>query len=162
MPGNNGYPDPNFFVSSGNIQVDPFNVDLDTVTNFMWTTATTPLMARMSTAWRRRPSSVTGGTITNLPGSVWIAAQNLDLTGARMNANGLTSIRASHLISSTNFVIDCQNLLFDLGSTNGHLLVTNLAGAGVAGRIQGQISAWSAVWSNSVVVVLPQQLQRFP
>ena len=50
-------------------------------------------------------------------------------------------------------VIDCENLSFNLTSTNGPLRVKNLAADSVA-RLSGSVSLWSGLWSNTVQVVL--------
>jgi hypothetical protein len=92
------------------------------------------------------------GSLTNRPGKVSIYADNLNLFQTRIRAEVEIVIQATNLISSTNAVMDCQSLSYNLGSTNGFLNITNLAVPYVS-RLQGTVSAWSAVWSNSEVVV---------
>jgi hypothetical protein len=91
-----------------------------------------------------------GAAVTNLPGRIQINANNLDLTRAFIGAQGDISIQASNLVSSAGAGLDCQNLSFNLGSTNGYLNFTNLAKLDVS-RLRGTINAWSALWTNSEV-----------
>ena len=96
-----------------------------------------------------------GGLVgtTNLPGRIHICANNLNLNVSRIGAQGDIWIQASNLVGSTSTVIDCQNLSFDLGSTNGYLNITNLAQPN-ANRFRGTIDAWSALWTNYQVVTV--------
>lgn len=87
-------------------------------------------------------------SITNLPGRVQIKANNLNLSQARIRAEGSVNISSSNLLTSTGAYVDCQNLSYDLGATNGHLNFTNLVNASVT-RLSGTVSCWSAVWQNS-------------
>jgi hypothetical protein len=91
--------------------------------------------------------AVPGVGVTNLGGRVEIEAENLDLTKARIRADGLISIKTDHLIGSAGAAIDCQNMIFDLASTNGPLLVKNMAKDQVQ-RYAGSLAVWSAVWTN--------------
>lgn len=101
-----------------------------------------------------RPPAVPGGTVTNLPGRVMIDADNLDLYNARIRAGGLVQIEANHLVRSSGAVVDCQNINYFLGApTNGTLVVQNLLKESVA-RVQGDIYAWSGVWSNAYSIEL--------
>jgi hypothetical protein len=94
------------------------------------------------------------GSLTNRPGKVSIYAGNLNLFQTRMRAEVEILIQATNLVSSTNAVMDSQSLSYNLGSTNGFLNITNLA-ASYVNRLQGTVSAWSGVWSNSEIVVTP-------
>ena len=102
-----------------------------------------------------RPLPVAGGTITNMPGRVIINADTLDLTQTRIRADGLVSITAKDLVSSSNAVINCENLSFDLGSRSGSLKIHGLTPGNVV-RFRGNIEIWSAVWSNSTANVILQ------
>jgi hypothetical protein len=93
-----------------------------------------------------------GVAVTNLPGRLNINAGNLDLTKTRINAEGQVTIQATNLIGSTNAVVDCQNVSYNFGSTSGSLNVTNLAKPFVS-RLNGNIYAWSAVWTNAMIQV---------
>ena len=94
-----------------------------------------------------------GGSITNAPGRIEISADTLDLTRTRMRADGLVTLKTPHLLSSSNAVVDAQNLYLDLGSTNGTLRVQNITLASVQ-RFQGTIACWSGVWTNSMSIEL--------
>jgi hypothetical protein len=93
-----------------------------------------------------------GGAVTNLPGRLNINANNLDLTKTRISAEGQVTIQATNLIGSTNAVVDCQNVSYNFGSTSGSLNVTNLAKPFVS-RLNGNIYAWSGVWTNVMIQV---------
>ena len=152
-----GVPEPNFFLESGNISfVTPSNVvSSDTVQpSTVVSAGAFAAYAAFLDNVASRPPPVAGGTITNLPGSIRIAAVNLDMTGAKLRAEGQVSITAENLISSTNASIDCENLSYELGSSSGNLVVQNLASI-KAGRLRGEIRAWSATWTNAANVVIP-------
>jgi len=91
-------------------------------------------------------------SVTNLPGRVHIYAGSLNLNNTRMLGNGEIVVQASHLVSSQNASVDCENLSYNLGSTNGNLNIANLAPLSVV-RFNGTVSACSAVWSNVTTVV---------
>ena len=149
-PGNNGYPfDPNFFLDSGNFDA---NILSDTVTNSRITGAYGAYAAFFDNIVSE-PTTLVTGTVTNLPGRVHIFANSLDLTKTRIRGEGEVIVQTPHLISSTETVIDCQNLSFNLGSTNQNLTVQSVAGNNVA-RMTGNIFVWSGQWSNSVVTIL--------
>jgi hypothetical protein len=99
------------------------------------------------------PASGLGANITNAPGRIRIYAHDLDLSKTRMRAEAEIVIQASNLISSAGAVLDCQNLSYNLGSTNGFLNITNLASP-IVTRLQGTISMWSAAWINQATVVV--------
>jgi len=81
------------------------------------------------------------------PGRIKISAKNLDLTHARIRAEGAVWLEADHLIGSSSAAIDCQNLNLRLGSTNGLLVITNIARANVE-RFCGNVEANSLAWQN--------------
>lgn len=85
------------------------------------------------------------------PGRVKISAKNLDLTDARIRAEGAIWIEADHIVSTENAAIDCQNLNLRLGSTNGLLVITNIARANVE-RLGGSIEANSLAWQNQYTI----------
>jgi len=148
--GNWGYPERAFFTKSGN--TDPL-VKRDGVTNTVVAAGEWSDYGAYVDNTASRPPSVAGASVTNVPGRISITADRLDLTRTRLRAEGQIFIKTSHLISSSNAVVDCQNLNFDLASTNGNLNVQNLSMDGV-NRLTGSISVWSAVWSNTAEVVL--------
>jgi len=92
-----------------------------------------------------------GGGLDHAGGRVQINAGNLNLGLTRMSGEGWIDIQGKHLVDSVGAVVDCQNLSFDLGSTNGSLIFTNLAPSTV-NRFQGNVVAWSATWSNLLIV----------
>src|ERR1044071_1645864 len=101
-----------------------------------------------------RPPAIPAGTVTNLPGRVEIRADSLDISRTRFRAEGLLDIQTRHLVSSTNTVVDCENLSYTLGSTNGNLKIQNLAKDSVA-RLKGYCYVWSGLWTNQEVMVIP-------
>jgi hypothetical protein len=149
-PGNNGYPTNSFFLKAG---VNDPHVRSDGVTNSVVESGEYSAYGAYSDNMVTRPPPVAGGTVTNLPGRIHISSDRLDMTRTRLRAEGEIIIQTSHLISSSNAVVDCENLSFNLASTNGNLKVQNLSKDSVD-RFLGSIYAWSAVWSNLAVVVL--------
>lgn len=98
-----------------------------------------------------RPTPIPSGDYTNNPGRIEIYANSLDMNKARIKAEGLLTINAKHLINSSNAVVDSENLSIKLASTNGNLVVQNLMKDSVQ-RFRGGVTAWSARWTNSVVI----------
>ncbi|HEY3931665.1 MAG TPA: hypothetical protein VGM58_04780 [Verrucomicrobiae bacterium] len=99
------------------------------------------------------PGSSEGASITNLPGRIQIYANNLDLTRTRMDDEGAEiTIVATTLIGSAGAAISCQNLSFNLGSTNGFLNITNLVIPTVT-RLHGTVDEWSGLWTNVMYVI---------
>src|SRR5262249_35470397 len=49
--------------------------------------------------------------------------------------------------------VDCENLSYTLGSTNGFLNVTNLSKQSVI-RLKGNLLAWSGLWTNLMNLVI--------
>ena len=92
-------------------------------------------------------------SITNLPGRIRISAGSLNLNGAQLVGQGGVFIQANHLVSSEDAGVNCENLSFSLGSTNGNLNVVNLAAPTVT-RFKGDVSMWSAVWTNFAVNII--------
>ena len=92
--------------------------------------------------------STEGANLTNLPGRIQIYADNLDLTRTRMDGEGAEiTIVAANLTNSAGADISCQNLSFNLGSTNGFLNITNLALQSVS-RLHGTVDECSGLWTN--------------
>lgn len=92
-------------------------------------------------------------SVTNLPGRVVVAAGSLDLSNVRIRGGGLVALQTDHLLSSAGAVIDCENMSFSIGSTNGDLVVENVTKESVD-RVRGQIAAWSGLWTNQLVITL--------
>lgn len=100
-----------------------------------------------------RSPEVPGASPTNLPGRIEIYADKLDLSNARLRGMGSINIKANHLLSSAGATIDSPNLAYDLQSTNGLLIITNLAKPS-ADRFFGNLRAWSGLWTNQFEIVL--------
>ncbi len=148
-----GKPETNFFLDSGNIFRYPASIVSDIVSNAIVTGGSYSAYSAFFDNLALRPPLVGGSSISNLPGSIQISAMTLNLDHARLRAEGLIAIRAANLISSTNAVIDCENLTYEIGSGSGELAVRNLVQPSVA-RLRGSIRAWSANWTNTVEVVI--------
>ncbi|HEU5123273.1 MAG TPA: hypothetical protein VFW05_04325 [Verrucomicrobiae bacterium] len=152
--GNNGYPEPDFFLSSGNRTEFPDDVIQDSVTNSVVESGEFSAYTSYLDNIVTRPPAVPGGDITNMIGRVDITADVLNLERTRIRGEGLISIDTPHLVSSTNAVIDAENLSFNLGSTNGLLKVESmLPSSGFVQRLRGPVRLWSAVWSNNVTIL---------
>lgn len=94
-----------------------------------------------------RPPNIPAGTVTNLPGRTEIIAENLNMSKTRFRSDGLFNVTAKHLVSSSNALVDCENLRYNLGSTNGNLKIQDLAFESVA-RLRGDNFVWSGYWTN--------------
>lgn len=99
-----------------------------------------------------RPPNIPAGTATNLTGRAEVRAANLDLTRARIRGEGLISLQTTHLLGSSNALVDCENLSLDLGSTNGLLQIKDITKTSTD-RVRGTVYAWSATWSNTYSMV---------
>ncbi|MBN8246757.1 MAG: hypothetical protein J0L84_04860 [Verrucomicrobia bacterium] len=120
-----------------------------TMTNLV----TTNRYATWSAELERYPSSVPVaaspiGNVTNLAGRVMISAKNLNLRNARIQGQSLLSIKTDNLVTSSGAVIDAPLLSYDLGSTNGTLIVQDLA-TGSPSRFGGGFSIWTTTFTNS-------------
>lgn len=92
------------------------------------------------------PPNVPGVSLTNMPGRVEIQAGDLNLNRTRIRAEGVVTIKANN-VTSTNAVVDSQNVALNVGSTSGNLQVKGLVKDTVA-RTTGNVFAWSASWTN--------------
>jgi len=88
-------------------------------------------------------------SVHDLPGRVEIMGRAMDLTGTGIRAEGLVAIKTDNLISTTNTIIDAQNLSFNLTHTDNAtpLRIENLAKDHVA-RLRGTVELWSGVFTN--------------
>jgi hypothetical protein len=91
---------------------------------------------------------------TNAPGKIKIYAQNLNLSKARVSSATEIDVSATNLVSSAGAIMDCQNLSYNLGSTNGNLNFVNLA-LPIVQRVHGTANEWSGLWTNYLVSVYP-------
>jgi len=92
-----------------------------------------------------------GASVSQGGGKVQIYSANLNLSRTRISGESWVNIQSKNLLDSAGAVVDCPNLSFDLGSTNGPLLFTNLAPS-LVNRFRGDINAWSATWTNLFTV----------
>lgn len=151
-PGNHGFPENNFFLSSGQMLTST-DIGVDAVTNSVVEAGDYAAYGFLVDNVVSTPPAIPAGTYTNLPGRVRIFGDNVNLSETRIRAEGSVVIQTPNLISSSNAVIDCQNLDFNLASTNGNLKIQSLAKDTVE-RLRGSVNIWSAVWSNTVLVVI--------
>lgn len=94
------------------------------------------------------PTPIEGASITNLAGRVSIDAKNLDLTGARIQGQGVVTIRADNLTGSRGAIIDAPVLSYDIGSNSDVLAIRDLA-KGSSSRFGGQFAVYSTTFTNS-------------
>lgn len=91
---------------------------------------------------------------TNLPGRIEIEATNLDLQLARFRSEGLMSVKAANLAPRPPYFVDAPLVQYDVGSTDGPLVVSNLVATTVR-RFTGTVSCWSSAWTNLLFVPGP-------
>jgi hypothetical protein len=91
--------------------------------------------------------NIPGVSITNMPGRVEIDADNLNMARARLRGEGLVSVKTRNLLSTSNTVVDVQNLTYDLTSPSGNLLIKGLAKDTIE-RVAGDCFVWSGMWTN--------------
>lgn len=133
----------------------PFSGDLLYKTNYAISSVTNNYSAYSCFADNiaSRPPNIPAGTVTNLPGKLEIFADSLDVNKTRLRAEGLLNIRTRHLVNSSNAVVDCENLAYNLGSTNGNLKIQSLAQETVV-RLKGTNSMWSGLWTNRQEILI--------
>ncbi len=85
---------------------------------------------------------------TNSLGRVEIRGNNVNLTQARISAESFISIQASNVIGGGNFAIDAPFMNMSLQSTN-EVLQLDAVGPGSVRRLGGEVSMWSAYWTNT-------------
>lgn len=139
------------FTSQSGIPDNLFFYDAQTMTNRFVTNEYAAYNAQIDNIVSE-PPAIPAGTVTNFPGRIRISADTLDLSRTRVRGEGEFVINAKHVLSTDNAVIDCQNLSYTLGSTNGLLSVQNLAKESVL-RIKGNAYFWSAIWTNWMTVI---------
>jgi hypothetical protein len=154
-PGNHGFPEANFLVSSASDVLDTTNIIGDSVTNFTVIVGDYAAYGSLFDNFVSRPPAVANGVVSNTPGRVMISADTLDLTKTAIRGEGDVMITTPHLISSSGAVVDVENLSYNLGSTNGSLKIQSLVPpTGEVQRLRGQVVVWSTLWQNTVVVTL--------
>lgn len=95
--------------------------------------------------------SVTGLPPTNQPGRIEIFADNLNLSHAKIRGETSVSIHTKNLLESSNSFVSVPLLNYDLGSTNGRLLIKDLAPSDVR-VFNGQVAAWTGIWTNQLFI----------
>jgi hypothetical protein len=92
---------------------------------------------------------ISGFALSNAPGKIIINARDLNLSKVRISSGVEVLIQASNLVSSAGAAVDCQNLSYNFGSTNGLLNITNLSFKSV-NRLNGTVNEWSGLWTNYI------------
>ena len=108
-----------------------------------------------------RPILIEDSSVDDLPGRIEINAGNLDLRNARFRGEGIITINADHLISSSGSVVDAQNVSFNLASTNGMLDVRDV-GKMTTERFGGSLQMFSMVWTNLNTVIEEVEIEPPP
>jgi hypothetical protein len=85
---------------------------------------------------------------TNEPGRIEIDAGNLDITQARLRAEGMVILNVTNLGGGSTAGVDWGEVNANIGATNGSLIVSNLFPT-TFHRVRGDIYAWSATWENN-------------
>lgn len=99
-------------------------------------------------------NAVAGGGIvtdpTNFPGRVEIYGDNVTLDQTRVRAESTAIFRIKNLSSNRVARVDAPYAIFDLGTTQPQLVISNLAPSDVH-RLSGQVACWSGTWDNYLV-----------
>jgi len=85
---------------------------------------------------------------TNNFGRIEIGGSNVDLSNARLRAEGMVTINATNLTGSPTGAVDWGEANALVGATNGALMLSNIFPTTFQ-RVRGDIYAWSATWQNS-------------
>lgn len=88
------------------------------------------------------------GDATQEPGRIDIEGTNVDMTGARIRAEGLVTLVASNLIGGGMTGVDWGTANATLGSASGSLLVSNFFPTNFL-RVRGDLALWSANWIST-------------
>ncbi len=105
----------------------------------------------------RNPINLSGSftTLVNLPdptndyARIEIDAQNLDITHARLRAEGMVVLNVTNnLIGGGNATVDWGEMNAKIGAANGSLLLSNVFPSTFQ-RLRGDIYAWSGTWQNA-------------
>ena len=89
---------------------------------------------------------------TNFPGRIEIFGDTVDLTETRIRADSTIVIRAENLVSNQFAQVDAPFVVFNVGSSQPTLVISNIAPPTVA-RLSGTVSAWSGTWRNFETVI---------
>ncbi|MGA2749442.1 MAG: hypothetical protein ABSG59_11755 [Verrucomicrobiota bacterium] len=82
---------------------------------------------------------------TAQPGQINLQAAQMDLTGARIRAEGMVTLQATNLTRGATAGVDWGAATGTLGATNGVLLISNIFPTSFQ-RIRGDVFAWSGNW----------------
>lgn len=94
-----------------------------------------------------QPPQVPGFSAEENPGRIEIFADNLNMSRTRFRGTGLISLNTPNLVGSRNVLVDSENVLYNLGVPSGTLDIQGIGRERVV-RLNGSLSAWSAVWTN--------------
>jgi len=84
---------------------------------------------------------------SNEPGRIEINADNLDLTQARIRAEGMVLLHVTNLVGGGTGVADFGQADASIGTANGTLVLSNIFPTTFR-RVRGNIYAWEANWVN--------------
>lgn len=85
---------------------------------------------------------------TNQPARIEISGDRLDLSNARIRAEGLLKMTTKHLVTDSPVSLDAGNMVIDFASTNGFLCISNVLPSTFS-RARGNIYCWCMNWTNS-------------
>jgi hypothetical protein len=137
------------------------SVGLGTVSRVITTPGGSGLFPNLNRFLTQEDNAIFGGSgagylsdPTNNPARVEINADTLDLHLTRLKSDGPLTVRAKHYTGRSPSRTDSPVFRFDVGSTNGSVVVSNLVPTTVR-RLSGVISCWSGIWTNQLPVVGP-------
>ena len=100
------------------------------------------------------------GNPTNQSAHIEISGDRLNLSNARIRAEGLLGIKAKHLVAQSPVAIDAGNMNLDFGSTNGFLSVSNILPSTFS-RSRGSVSCYGFNWVNFTTNALGTHYYKF-
>ena len=127
-----------------NSVVSPSLLWNDTFSNTFVTNFYAAYSANVASVIDNSGSSNNAEATNSLSGRVTIKADSLNLDNTRLRSEGFLSINANHLESSSNAIIDSQNVSYGLASM-GSVLNVNSVVTDEIDRLQGNIAAYSAI-----------------
>ena len=144
------------FGNPSNEVVSPTLLWADTFSNTFVTNFYAAYSANVASVIDNSGVSIHAENTNTLSGRINISADSLNLDNTRLRSEGFVSINTDHLQSSQNAIIDSQNVSYGLASTNSILDVNSVVRSEVE-RFQGNIAAYSAIWTNlsGIVVTNP-------
>jgi hypothetical protein len=164
QPGNAPYT-PELIVNPANLSPNVTNfyaavsLSIGTQTRVGPATGTSPLFPSLTRFLTPADNAIFGGGTagyltdpTNNPARIEIDADSLDIYLARLKSDGVMTLRARHFTGRSPVRTDAPFFRFDLGSTNGSVVVSNVIPPTVR-RLTGVLSCWSGVWTNQIGVV---------